>query len=147
MRYRRLDLSGDYTFGQGSANFLVNSAACVAQSILTRLKLWEGEWFLDTSAGTPWLQNILGKRTLPLADLLIQDRVLSTENVTSIENYSSLLTPGTRKLTVTMDVNTKFGIIVALVATVAPTPPPPPPGAPSLDFSIPDNSMYLPGGL
>ena len=42
MRYRPLDANGDYTVG---IPFLVNSPACVGQAVLTRLKLFLGEWF------------------------------------------------------------------------------------------------------
>lgn len=39
MRYRVLSPTGDYTFGQGPGEFLVNSPAAVAQAIGTRLRL------------------------------------------------------------------------------------------------------------
>lgn len=107
MRVRALSPTGDYTFGQGQANFLVNSPAAVAQSILTRLLLWQGEWFLDTRDGTPWLQSVIGKNTKSLYDTVIRARVLETKGVTSIERYSSTLTG--RKLHVEMIVNTLYG--------------------------------------
>jgi len=107
MRYRRLSAADDYTFGQGSANFLVDSPATVAQSILTRLRLWEGEWFLDTTEGTPWLQKILGAGHKAIYDLAITTRVLETRGVTGIENYESVLTPA-RRLQVSMNVVTEF---------------------------------------
>ena len=108
MRYRKLDTNGDYSFGQGQANFLIDDVACVAQKILTRLKLWEGEWFLDTTEGTPWLQQILGKNTKQLYDLAIQTRVLATDGVTKITEYGSNL-KSDRELVVTMKVDTQFG--------------------------------------
>lgn len=107
MRYRMLDANGDYSFGNGSGNFLANSPACVAQSILTRLKLWRGEWFLDITEGTPWLQSVLGTGTKSMYDLAIQQRVLATDGVTSILSYSSTLIG--RKLSVRMTVATQFG--------------------------------------
>ncbi|MFW3086591.1 hypothetical protein ACN6UI_27150, partial [Klebsiella aerogenes] len=55
MRYRREDDDGDYTFGQGDDTWLVNSPEAVAQAIKTRFLLWYGEWFLDTTEGTPWI--------------------------------------------------------------------------------------------
>lgn len=110
MRYRRLDEDGDYTFGQGSANFLVDTPACVAQSVLTRLCLWAGEWFLDDTEGTLWLQQILSaqiKNTTPFYDQAIRSRILQTEGVTGIVEYSSELNG--RQLTVTAKINTRFG--------------------------------------
>lgn len=109
MRYRALSSDGDYTFGQGSANFLKDSPEAVAQSVLTRLRLWQGEWFLDVTSGTPWLQGILGTGTKPLYDLLIRQRVTDTLGVTGITSYTSQLDVVTRDLTVSMDIDTEFG--------------------------------------
>lgn len=122
MRYRALSPTGDYTFGQGEANFLINSPAAVAQSVLTRLRLWEGEWFLDQTVGTPYTQQILGYNTENIRDLAIQQEVLNTPGVTSITNYSSSVDPNTRALTVTMSINTQYG--PTIVSTdFAPGPP------------------------
>jgi hypothetical protein len=109
VRYRALSADGDYTFGAGSANFLVNDAACVAQSIQTRLLLWEGEWFLDQTIGTPYSTQILGKGTKALYDQAIRQRVLETDGVSSIDSYSSNLDDETRALTVQMTVTTIYG--------------------------------------
>jgi len=108
MRYRRLDDDGDYTFGQGGANFLVDDPATVAQSVLTRLRLFEGEWFLDQFEGTPWLQQIVGKSPKAVYDLAIQTRVLETPGVTGIENYVSIIDGTTRSLRIAMNVQTIF---------------------------------------
>jgi hypothetical protein len=116
MRYRALDANGDYSGGRGQGNFLINSPSCVAQSVLTRLRLWQGEWFLDITEGTPWLQRILGKVSKFAYDLAIRARVLGTKGMDSIENYSSTLDPKTRKLSVSMTLNTQFGQIQ--IATV-----------------------------
>jgi hypothetical protein len=91
MRFRALDANGDYSGGRGQGNFLINSPACVAQSVLTRLKLWQGQWFLDLTEGTPWLQQILGKTSKQAYDLAIRARVLGTQGVTAITSYSSTL--------------------------------------------------------
>lgn len=108
MRLRMQDANGDYVFGRSAANFFVNSAAGVAQLVRTRLLLWEGEWYINTTDGTPYSTEILGTGTQSLYDLAIQERVLSTPNVTSIESYESSRDPVTRKLTVEMTVMTTF---------------------------------------
>lgn len=106
MRYRALSATGDYTFGQGQANFLINSPAMVGQSVKTRLLLWTGNWFLDVTEGTPWSQKILGANTKPLYDLAIQQRILETPGVKNITKYSSLITG--RNLTVNVTIDTIF---------------------------------------
>lgn len=109
MRYRKLSSDGDYVFGSGKNDFLVNSPEAVAQAILTRLKLWLGEWFADTSDGTGWNQSIVGKQSKNLYELTLHQRVLETPGVKSIVDFQSALDPETRRLTVSMTVNTIFG--------------------------------------
>ena len=108
MRLRMQTATGDYTFGRSLGNFWVDSSAGVAQLIKTRLGLWEGEWFLDNTDGTPYAQNILGTGTQSLYDLAIQQRVLGTQGVTSIVAYSSSVNPVDRTLTVDMLVMTQY---------------------------------------
>jgi hypothetical protein len=111
MRYRKLDASGDYTVG-GSAVFLVNSPDAVAQAIKTRLGLWQGEWFVDTTDGTPWLPDVLGKRHQGKnPDAVIKQRILGTQGVTEITDYTSTFDGETRKLSVTAVVNTIYGTV------------------------------------
>lgn len=109
MRYRKLDENGDYSFGHGPNDFYVNNPEAVGQSVLTRLKLWEGEWYLDTTVGTPYFLKILGKIPQEVADKAIQDVVLSTTGVTGLASYFSSYDPAKRELMVTMTVNTQFG--------------------------------------
>ena len=111
MRYRKLSADGDYTFGQSQGNFFIDDQAVVAQSIRTRLLLMRGEWFLDKTEGTPYGTAILGAHTKPFYDMAIQERILRTDGVTEISNYSSNLDPTTRKLTVTATVKTVYGPI------------------------------------
>lgn len=109
MRYRKQDEQGDYSFGSGLNNFHIDSAEAVAQAIETRLKLWIGEWFADTSDGTGWSQTILGKQSKNLYELTLRQRVLETYGVTSIESFQSSLDSDARRLTVSMTVNTIYG--------------------------------------
>lgn len=109
MRYRKLSSNGDYVFGSGKNDFLVNSPETVAQAILSRLKLWLGEWFADTSDGTGWNQSIVGKHSKNLYELTLRQRVLETPGVSNIVDFQSSLDAETRHLTVSMTVNTIFG--------------------------------------
>ena len=109
MRYRKLTSTGDYSFGQGAANFWVNAPETVAQSVQTRLNLWQGEWFLDQTVGTPIAQNILGYQSM--YDMVIKQRVLETNGVVNIESYESEVDPETRELTVSMTILTQYSPI------------------------------------
>ena len=109
MRVRALDTDGDMTFGRGSGNFLVDTPAAVAQCIITRLALRQGEWWLDPTAGVAWDTQILGAGTATLRDLAIKEAVLGTPGVVSIDAYSSVVDPTTRAMSVQMTVTTQYG--------------------------------------
>lgn len=108
MRYRALSASGDYTFGQGQSNFLINSPEAVAQAVSTRLRLLTGEWFLDSREGTPYATEVLGKNTQPFYDQAIRDRILGTDGCTAIVAYTSSLNEGERALTIEATILTAF---------------------------------------
>jgi hypothetical protein len=117
-RYRRLDGALDMTFGRGAANFLVDQPAAVAQAVLTRLNLWQGEWWLDLTEGTPWLQQILGKPRGPGSpDAAIRERILGTPYVTHITDYASTYEASTRRWLVSCKVFTTFGQVITTGAT------------------------------
>jgi hypothetical protein len=109
MRYRKLDADGDYSFGNQQGDFYIDSAEGVAQSVKTRLSLFTGEWFLDTSDGTPWRTEVLGKYTKDAYDAVIKDRVLSTPGVTLIASYISSFDADARTLTVRLTIATQYG--------------------------------------
>ena len=101
MIVRALDQNGDYQLGI----FLSDSPAAVAQAVQTRLALWQGQWFLDQTAGTPFLQSIAGRKTN--YDIEIQTRILETPGVTEISSYSSNIVD--RGLYVECDIDTIYG--------------------------------------
>jgi hypothetical protein len=109
MRYRREDDDGDYTFGQGDDTWLVNSPEAVAQAIKTRFLLWYGQWFLDTTEGTPWIQSVLGKQRPDTYNLAIRRRILETQGVSSITEFNTEVDGRTRRVTFTATVETIYG--------------------------------------
>lgn len=118
MRVRALDTNGDMTFGQSSANFLIDSPSAVAQAIEVRLQLWTGEWFLDQTVGMPWTTQVLGSRTQTLYDAAIIQKILDTPGVASIQVYSSSLATQTRTLTVTATVSTQYSQNVSVTIPI-----------------------------
>nr|WP_318381260.1 hypothetical protein [uncultured Enterobacter sp.] len=109
MRYRRESRDGDYTFGGGDNNWLVNAPETVAQAINTRLALWYGEWFLDASDGTRYLQSVLGKHGADAYTLTLRDRITSTPGVVSLLSFDSVNDSNTRRVTFTATVDTLYG--------------------------------------
>jgi hypothetical protein len=130
VRYRALDQNGDWTFGQSQANFLVNSAACVAQLVQTRLLLFQGEWFLDNTAGVPYggfplnaqvvAQGVvLGSKRSVAQDLALQSVILATPGVTEISAYSSTFNNGLRDWSVAATIMTIFGAVLLSATTLS----------------------------
>ena len=107
MRYRALSASGDYQFGRAGL-FLANSPEAVAQAVLTRLKLWAGEWFLDSREGTDYQARILGHGTQGTRDVAIKERILGTPGVRQILTYASSV-DAARKMTVSALIDTPYG--------------------------------------
>lgn len=110
MRYRKLDANGDYTVDPGAV-WLVNSPECVAQAVLTRLRLFAGEWFLDTSEGLD-RDKIVGNRTQGTRDQEVQQRILGTQGVRSILSYASRVDSQRRTFTVGAVIDTDYGAAV-----------------------------------
>lgn len=113
MRVRRLDDDGDMVLGHGNYDFHVDTAEGVAQNVMTRLALWRGTWFLDTTEGTPWLQEILGKHDA--VDMVLKDRILETPGVREIDSFEAIFHPDTRKLAVTATIVTAYDDAAATV--------------------------------
>jgi hypothetical protein len=104
-----LDSNSDMTFGKSMANIYIDSPDGVAQCVLTRLRFWLGEWFLDTTDGTNWAYDVLGKYTAGTRDPMIQARVLGTQGVSDIAAYASQLDRETRAWSVQVTINTAYG--------------------------------------
>lgn len=118
MKYRRLDANGDFVLG-GSNDFYINSPATVAQAVRTRLLLFLGEWFLDTTDGLPWNTQVLGKYNQRAYDTVIKQRILETQGVKSILSYVSNLNPVKRLLTVNATIDTIYGETLLVPKPVA----------------------------
>ena len=101
MKYRKLDTDGDYRLGV----FIENTPETVGQAVKTRLLLWRGEWFMNKSEGMPYMQDILGHNTN--YDLQIKARILGTQGVKEIINYSSNVI--NRALSVNCTLSTIYG--------------------------------------
>jgi hypothetical protein len=109
MRYRKLDKDGDMSFGNGLADFYIDSPEGVAQSILTRLRLWVGEWFLDEGEGTPYSQAMLGVGKSKTIEPAIRARISDTFGVVDILSLDVIVDENARTASILAEVNTIFG--------------------------------------
>lgn len=109
MRVRELDSNGDYKFGGSQLDFLVDSPEAVAQIVETSFLLWLGEWFLDLTKGMPWIEGVLGKHNQATADVTVQDYLLSVQDVTNIQTFTSVANGEKRIYNASARINTSFG--------------------------------------
>lgn len=107
MRVRALDENGDMKFGGSASDFLVDSPAAVGQYVETALKLMQGEWFLDTTAGTAYATQILVEGGRLTADQEIRRVILGCPGVTGLAAYTSTITG--RALSVQATIDTAYG--------------------------------------
>ncbi len=108
MTVRRLDDNGDIvTRGQ---QFITGQSE-VAQTVLTRLRLFLGEYFRDITDGTPWYEQILGKFTsLSAAEAALRGRIANTPGVIRLTSFSANFDINTRGYSVTAGILTEFGL-------------------------------------
>lgn len=91
---------------------LLDGAPRVRQQLEIKLRLWVGEWFLDTEFGTPYIESILGKQlTLSGALAALRTSIMEVQDVRSITDFDYTYSAQERKLTVTFTVDTPFGTV------------------------------------
>lgn len=91
---------------------VIKGADRVRQNLLIKLRLWTGEWFLDTEFGTPYLESILGKDlSLNGALAALKTSILEVADVSDITAFTHAFDRSARKLTVNFEVATPFGLI------------------------------------
>ena len=116
---RKLDANGDPMRGSGMTNF-VSDIDAVAVILGTTLKLLMGEWFEDTSDGTPLFQSLLGHPiTSQGVALLLRRRILSVPYVTAIDQLNVIYAPSGRIFTFVAVIATQFGGLTITNAAIA----------------------------
>jgi len=91
--------TNDLYLGTDNNLATVSGAHAIGQHARQRLKSHEGEWFLDTSAGVPWLQDVMGRQyDQALAEAVIKDAIAATYGVTEINSFSARFDASKRAL-------------------------------------------------
>ena len=82
----------------------------VLQNVRTRLLTYQAEWFLDTTAGVPYLQSILIKpANLSATESLIKSEILQTPGVEGLSSFGLEFNKTTRTLNINFTARTTFG--------------------------------------
>lgn len=91
---------------------MLDGAERVRQHLAIKLKLWSGEWFLDTEFGTPYTAEVLGKQiSLAGSVAALKASILAVNGVQAITRFNFDFNRSARALDVDFDVKTPFGLI------------------------------------
>jgi hypothetical protein len=111
MSVRALDVNGDWTFGSGRNNYLTGNAA-VGQEIRSNLLSFLRDCFFSMADGIDWFA-ILGFKNTQSAQLAIAGRILNTPGVTGIKKLQVDLAPGSRRISVSYQVQTVYSTLTS----------------------------------
>lgn len=91
---------------------MVSDGDEVCQQVRTRLLFYLGEWFLDTSVGIPYFQEVFTKPAIiSLVESRLKDEIISTPGVLSLDTFATNFNSTTRALTVSFSATTIYGSV------------------------------------
>jgi len=100
--------TNDIIFVNGQCPVTQRLTDVVAQRLKITLYTFLGEWFLDTSIGVPYFQQIFGKvRSKSTIDLIFQRVIANDPDVIEILSFESELAASTRGYTMTFQVRVR----------------------------------------
>ena len=113
-----LDAETHDLYLDASNNLVVaRDARAIGEHVKQRLKMFNGEWFLDTSAGLPWLprpaQFAIFDRPYQAgqSEALIKAEILDTPGVVAIEQFEARVDRATRGLIIEAEILTVFDTV------------------------------------
>ena len=84
----------------------------IGQSVAQRIRTVLGEFFLDTTLGVPYFQDLFGKRNQFLAfETALQTTILATPGVLALVAWSFDVDAATRRVNVTFRAQTTAGLV------------------------------------
>lgn len=117
MRTLTLDpVTGDLSVEAGRL-VVASGQDAIRQKLQVRLRLWQGEWFADTSVGVPYL-GMLGKATEAFAESQLRQAILTCPGVAALDRFS-LTVDARRRATVSFAARTTSGEVVEVADFVA----------------------------
>lgn len=78
--------------------------------VAERLRLWLGEWYLNTLAGTPWVEDILRNEDgAPLYRQLLSDAAARVTGVAEVVAVTLEFDRATRRADIRLTIRTDYG--------------------------------------
>lgn len=113
-----LDSNHDLHAGPRNRMAVATPAQQAVQGVLTRLRLFRGEAYLDTTAGFPWLEEVLvDNPDIKAIETELRETILGAPNVVDIISLDLSLDPESRRLTIEFNALTDFGETGAIQVT------------------------------
>ena len=119
MRVAGIDGTGDWIFGRHKASYKTNSNA-IAQNVVTRLRLFLDDWYLDVDSGIPWIELLGTRGNETMIQRNIEKAVLQTEGVKSISRLEVETNKNSRSISVILEYNDVFDAEVSEVVDILP---------------------------
>lgn len=92
---------------------LIQGSEETAQNLSVNLRTFLGEWFLNTSLGIPWFQEILVKGTsIQQIESIILNAILSTNGVLNVSSFNIELDNKERQLSIDSTIQSEEGDII-----------------------------------
>lgn len=101
MKTRRLDSNHDWTFGNGLANYALDSES-VRQCVETILLSFRYNWFLDEDHGINWWAYFTKNPDVPVMEADIKRHILEADGVGTLQDLNLQLNTITRQMIVTV---------------------------------------------
>lgn len=90
---------------------LITGVEEVAQVLRQRLRVFRGEWFLDTRQGLPYYEEVLKKNPNPVTvDSLFKNEILNSPGIIELQSFT--LEINGRELSLKFTALTQFGILL-----------------------------------
>lgn len=84
---RRIDANGDWTFGRGRGDYASGSES-IQQRVVTRLRSFTNDWFLNLSYGINWTQDSQKPADLAGLEAEVKATLLQTDGVKAIKSFA-----------------------------------------------------------
>lgn len=107
----KLDASHDLALSAGSA-ILTDGPNRVRQGVEIALKIWLGEYFLDSGIGVPYLETVIVKSpSLPSIEAALRAVIRSVNGVQSVDSLTATMDRRARSLSVAFTATSSYGLI------------------------------------
>lgn len=98
-----VDNSGELVFENGDL-VLLDADEAIAQSLRISLRMFLGEWFLNTDEGIPYIQSIFTKAPrISIITTVLRRAILAVPGVEEIKTFDVQFNAAARQLSVSFD--------------------------------------------